>query len=306
MLRPSTGTLSLCPGTRAERKEPQLVVGTAENQASAALAPDQRLGIIGAGSMGGALLRGVLASGVAPGNVWAVTKSDVSARAVAAEFGIATQTTYAGHTATSDVLLVAVKPAQFEAVLRELVKAGLRPGTLVISVAAGVSIERIEAALGNKNPVVRAMPNTPSLVGRGMTGIAGGTHATKDHLAMAERLFGAVGLCITVEERLINAVTAISGSGPAYVYLIIEALADAGVRVGLPREIAMTLVTQTVLGAAVMVQQSDRNPAALRADVTTPGGCTSAALLVLEDGSIRSVLAHAVEEARNTLEGTSR
>jgi len=224
--------------------------------------------------MGGALLRGVLASGVSFDAVWAATKSDSSARAVANEFGVAAHTTYTELTSSSDVLLVAVKPAQIEAALRELVRAGLRSDTLVISVAAGVSIERIEAQLGQTNPVIRAMPNTPAFVGQGMTAIAGGTHATKDHLALAERLFGAVGMCLVIEERLLNAVTAISGSGPAYVYLIIEALADAGVRVGLPRDVAMTLA-----------------------------GCTIGALLVLEDGKIRSVLARAVEEARNVLEG---
>ncbi len=279
---------------------------TSQTQRVAALDPGTRLGIIGAGSMGGALLRGVLSSGVARDAVWAATKSGASAEAVAREFGVTAQTTYDGLTATSDVLLLAVKPVQLEAVLRDLVRAGLRTETLIVSVAAGVSIERIEAALGQKNPVIRSMPNTPSLVGQGMTAIAAGTHATKAHLAAGERLFAAVGACITVEERLINAVTAISGSGPAYIYLIIEALADAGVRVGLPRDVAMTLVTQTVLGAAVMVKQSDRNPAALREDVTTPGGCTSAALLVLEDGKLRSVLARAVEEARNVLEGSKR
>jgi pyrroline-5-carboxylate reductase len=277
-----------------------------EIEAAAALAPGQRLGIIGAGAMGGALLRGVLGSGVALDAVWAATKSHASAHGVASEFGIATHTTYAELTASSDVLLLAVKPAQLEAALRELAGCGLRADTLIISVAAGVSIARIEAALGQGNPVIRAMPNTPAFVGRGMTAISGGTHVTAEHLAIAERLFGAVGLCITIEERLLNAVTAISGSGPAYVYLIIEALADAGVRVGLPRDIALTLVAQTVLGAAVMVQESDRHPAALRDDVTTPAGCTIGALLVLEDGKIRSVLARAVEEARNVLEGTSR
>jgi len=272
-------------------------------RAPAALAPGTRLGVIGAGAMGGALVRGVLASGVALDAVWAATKSAASARAIANEFGVSAYTTYSELTPASDIVLLAVKPAQVEGALRELVRAGLRSDTLVISVAAGISIERIEAQLPQANPVVRAMPNTPAFVGRGMTAIAGGTHATKDHLAIAERLFGAVGMCLTIEERLLNAVTAISGSGPAYVYLIIEALADAGVRVGLPRDVAMTLVTQTVLGAAVMVQESDRHPAALRDDVTTPAGCTIGALLVLEDGKIRSVLARAVEEARNVLEG---
>lgn len=256
--------------------------------------------------MGGALLRGVLGSGVPHDAVWAATKSDASARSVASEFGVAAHTSYAPLTASSDVLLLAVKPVQIEAALRELAAAGMRPGALVVSVAAGVSIERIEAAIGKPNPVVRAMPNTPSLVGAGMTAIAGGTHATKEHLAVAQRLFAAVGRCISIEERLLNAVTAISGSGPAYIYLVIEALTDAGVRVGLPRDVALTLVTQTVLGAATMVAESDRQPSALRDDVTTPAGCTSAALLVLEDGKLRAVLARAVEEARNVLEGTSR
>jgi pyrroline-5-carboxylate reductase len=251
--------------------------------------------------MGGALLRGVLASGVSPENVWAATKSDASAQAVAADFGVVAQSRYLDFAASSDVIVIAVKPAQVDAALQQLLEAGLRPETLVISVAAGVPTKHIEAKLADANPVVRAMSNTPCFVGEGMTALAAGSRATAEHLAIAQRLFGAVGRCITIEERHLNAVTAISGSGPAYVYLIIEALADAGVRVGLPRETAMTLVTQTVLGAATMVAQSDRHPAALRDDVTTPAGCTIGALLVLEDGKIRSVLARAVEEARNVL-----
>jgi pyrroline-5-carboxylate reductase len=251
--------------------------------------------------MGRALLRGVLASGVPAQALWGATKSEDSAAAVSDELGIAVGTSYADFAAQSDIVILAVKPAQMEAAVRDLVEAGLRPETLVISVAAGVSLARIEAYLADANPVVRAMPNTPCFVGRGMTAIAGGTLATREHLALVERLFGAVGKVITLPERHFNAVTAISGSGPAYVYLIVEALADAGVRVGLPRDVAMSLVTQTVLGAATMVQKSGRHPAALRDDVTTPAGCTIGALLVLEDGKIRSVLARAVEEARNVL-----
>ncbi|MGD0472531.1 MAG: pyrroline-5-carboxylate reductase [Candidatus Velthaea sp.] len=274
---------------------------TSEIRRSAALAPNMQLGIVGAGAMGGALLRGILASGVAPDAVWAATKSEASARAVADELGVATCTSYAAFAGSSDVVILAVKPKQIDPALRELIAGGLRSGALVISVAAGVSTAHIEAQLGGANPVVRAMPNTPCFVGRGMTAIAGGSRATNEHLAIAERLFGAVGRCIRIDEAQLNAVTAISGSGPAYIYLVIEALADAGVNVGLPRDVAMTLVTQTVLGAATMVQQSDRHPAALRDDVTTPAGCTIGALLVLEDGKIRSVLARAVEEARNVL-----
>jgi len=276
-------------------------VETSVERTSVALAPGTTLGIVGAGAMGGALLRGVLASGVPQSRVSAATKSDTSARAIAAELGIATGTNYRAFAGSTDIVILAVKPAQVEPALRELVASGLRSDALVISVAAGVSIKRIEAQLPATNPVIRAMPNTPCIVGLGMTAISGGTHATAEHLAIAQRLFSAVGKCITIEERQLNAVTAISGSGPAYIYLIIEALADAGVRVGLPRDVAMTLVTQTVLGSAAMVEQSDRHPAALRDDVTTPAGCTIGALLVLEDGKIRSVLARAVEEARHVL-----
>lgn len=271
-----------------------------ETPLATALAPDVRLGIVGAGAMGRALLRGVLASGVGAERLWAATKSEASAREVAAELGVSTATGYA-RAATSDVVILAVKPAQIDAAIATLLEAGLRTDALVISVAAGVTLARLEAQLGEVQPVVRAMPNTPCFIGRGMTAIAAGSRAGAEHLAVAERLFAAVGACVRVEERQIDAVTAISGSGPAYVYLIIEALADAGVRIGLPRELAMTLVTQTVLGSAAMVQASDRHPAALRDDVTTPAGCTIGALMVLEDGKIRSVLARAVEEARNVL-----
>jgi pyrroline-5-carboxylate reductase len=197
--------------------------------------------------------------------------------------------------------VLAVKPAQLAGVLAYLVRSGLRPDTLVISVAAGTTIARIEGELATPNPVVRVMSNTPCFVGEGMSAISAGTNARAEHVALAEAIFSAVGTCIVLDERYLDAVTALSGSGPAYVYLIVEALADAGVRVGLPRDVALALVTQTVLGSAKMIRMSDRHPAALRDDVTTPAGCTIGALLVLEDGKIRSVLARAVEEAVRVL-----
>jgi pyrroline-5-carboxylate reductase len=141
------------------------------------------------------------------------------------------------------------------------------------------------------------MPNTPCIVGEGMTVICRGTYATPVHLARARQVFECVGQCLQTDEMHFNAITALSGSGPAYQYLIMEAMADAGVRVGLPRDIALSLVAQTALGAARMVQTSGRHPAALRDDVTTPAGCTIGGLLMLEDGKIRSVLARAIEEA---------
>jgi pyrroline-5-carboxylate reductase len=168
---------------------------------------------------------------------------------------------------------------------------------LIISIVAGTSIEFMEKRLGIENPVIRAMTNTPCVVGQGMTAICAGTHTKPAHLKIAQKIFQSVGLCLELDEYHFNAVTGLCGSGPAYLYLIMEALADGGVRVGLPRDVALQMVSQTVLGAASMVQQTGRHPAALRDDVTTPAGCTIGALLVMEDGKIRSVLARAVEEA---------
>jgi pyrroline-5-carboxylate reductase len=173
---------------------------------------------------------------------------------------------------------------------------------MLVSILAGVTIARFEQLLDVPTPWVRAMPNTPCVVGAGMTVVAPGTHATDEHLHLAERIFSSVGRCRIVDEAYCNAVTALSGSGPAYMYLMMEAMADAGVRVGLPRDLALQLVAQTMLGSARMVLETGRHPAALRDDVTTPAGCTIGGVLMLEDGKIRSVLARAVEEATRIVE----
>ncbi|MCS7024210.1 MAG: pyrroline-5-carboxylate reductase [Bryobacteraceae bacterium] len=262
------------------------------------LTPGKKLGVIGAGVMGQAILGGLLRKAfVDRTQVWAAAKSDASCRQVAESLGITVERDYLGRIPDSEILILCVKPAQVEGVLEKLKHARLSPDTLLISIAAGPTTERLEAWLGTANPWVRAMPNTPCVVGDGMTVICGGRFATQAHLEQAQRIFEAVGRCVVAEESHFNAVTALSGSGPAYVYLILEALADAGVRVGLRRDLALTLVTQTVLGATKMVQETGRHPAALRDDVTTPAGCTIGGLLMLEDGKIRSVLARAVEEA---------
>lgn len=254
------------------------------------------LGIVGAGAIGQALLRG-LTQGAAPYGLWAATRTPASASRIERDFGITATDAYDSLVPEADVILVCVKPAQIGAALERLQRAGLRKSTPVISVAAGVALRDLEAALGDEVPVIRAMPNVPALVGEGMTVIARGTHASEEHVAEASAIFATVGRCIELAETHLDAVTAISGCGPAYVFLIIEALADAGVSVGLPRDVARELVAQTVLGAAKMVQLSERHPAALRDDVATPAGCTIGALLVLEDGKIRSVLARAIVEA---------
>jgi pyrroline-5-carboxylate reductase len=212
-------------------------------------------------------------------------------------------TDFRNRIAESGLILICVKPKQTTRVIASLKEGGLRPDTLLISIMAGVTIHQLESGLGSSNPWVRAMPNTPCIVREGITVICPGTHATAGHMARASRVFEAVGRCLPAEESYFNAVTALSGSGPAYQYLIMEALADAGVRVGLPREFALTLVAQTAVGAARMVQKTGRHPAALRDDVTTPAGCTIAGLLMLEDGKIRSVLARAVEEATKIAAG---
>ena len=268
------------------------------------LASGRTLGIVGAGVMGRTLAKGILESGLLqPDQLWAGDKSAATCETARHALHIHVETAFAARVPTADIILICVKPADAATVAAQLVEAGLRPDTLVISILAGVSTARLEALLGTANPVVRAMPNTPCTVGQGMTVVCAGKGANTQHLARAQKIFEAVGKCLPLDEKHFDAVTALSGSGPGYQYLIMEALADAGVRVGLPREVALTLVAQTVLGAATMVLTSKRHPAALRDDVTTPAGCTIGGILVLEDGRIRSVLARAVEEATRIAAG---
>jgi pyrroline-5-carboxylate reductase len=262
------------------------------------IAEGETLGVIGAGVMGCTLLRGLLDSGaISREQVWASAKSHASCQAASEDLGIAVGADFRNQVADSGLILICVKPKQAAGVTAVLRQAKLRPETLLISIMAGTTIAQLESALGTVNPWVRAMPNTPCVVREGITAICPGTHASGDHMARAQRIFEAVGQCVPAEESYFNAVTALSASGPAYQYLIMEAFADAGVRVGLPRHLALQLVAQTAVGAAKMVQATGRHPAALRDDVTTPAGCTIAGLLMLEDGKIRSVLARAIEEA---------
>jgi pyrroline-5-carboxylate reductase len=260
--------------------------------------PGRFVGVIGAGVMGQTLIKGLLSAGlIARDQIWAADRSADTREAVARDIGIAVYDDYRAAMPSTDVVLVCVKPKQIATAMAAAHDAAPAPGTLFISILAGVTTTQAEAALGLPNPWVRAMPNTPCVIGEGMTVVCRGRDATADHLEIARRIFAAVGRCEEVDEQYCNAITALSGSGPAYMYLVMEALADAGVRVGLPRDLALTLVAQTMLGSARMVQQTGRHPASLRDDVTTPAGSTIGGLLMLEDGKIRSVLARAVEEA---------
>ncbi len=262
------------------------------------LAPGRTLGVIGVGVMGQTLIKGLLHRRmVTPAQIWGSSRSAATSERVANELDIAMSREYPAGLANAGIILVCVKPAQVPAVLTRLKDAGVPEDTLLVSIAAGVGIQALESGLASTHPWIRAMPNTPCVVGEGMTAISAGRHARPEHLERARQVFSAVGRCVTVDEAYLNAITALSGSGPAYMYLVLEALADAGVRVGLPRDLALTLVAQSMLGAARMVQESGRHPAALRDDVTTPAGCTIGGLMMLEDGKIRSVLARAVEEA---------
>jgi len=218
------------------------------------------------------------------------------AEALAAELGALAVPSAQAAVDGADLILLAVKPAIVTEALTQIASA-LTPTHLIISIAAGVRLEKMEGVLLGDIPVIRAMPNTPCLIGQGATALSRGAHATEEHLRLAESLFASVGLSVEVPERLLDAVTGLSGSGPAYVYLMIEALADGGVQEGLPRETARLLAAQTVMGAAQMVLSSDQHPAQLKDNVTTPGGTTIAALTVLERAGLRTALIDAVQAA---------
>jgi pyrroline-5-carboxylate reductase len=255
----------------------------------------QRLAVIGSGMMGGALARGLVRAGAMTAAQMTLFDADSdTARRLAAELGPETRVAVSGAAAVADadIILLAVKP---HIVLGLLSSLAVRPDQLVLSIAAGVPLAKIENTLADPVPVVRIMPNTPALVGFGATAISRGRYATEDHLALTEQIFSAVGEVVVVEERLMDAVTGLSGSGPAYVYLIIEALTDGGVKAGLPREVARRLAAQTVRGAAEMVLVTGEHPAKLKDNVTTPGGTTIAALAALEHAGLRAALMDAVE-----------
>jgi pyrroline-5-carboxylate reductase len=246
--------------------------------------------------MGEALVAGLLDAGRAPDTVEVVEVVAARREQLADALpGVRVVAVADELTPGPEVLVVAVKPGDVGAALTEA-KGALAPTTLVVSIAAGVPTDVLESHLAGQ-PVVRAMPNTPALVRCGATGIAAGRQATPAHLDRAAELLSAVGVVVRVPEHLLDAVTGLSGSGPAYVFLVAEALVEAGVLVGLPRDVAATLVHQTLLGSATLLASSDDGPEALRAAVTSPGGTTAAGLRALEARALRAALADAVVAA---------
>jgi pyrroline-5-carboxylate reductase len=258
----------------------------------------KKLGFIGAGNMAEALIKGLLATGAAaPGDIWASDRRLDHLAGLAKEHGInvGDNTTVARAV---DVIVLSVKPQVMDKVLAEI---GPVVGSdkLFVSIAAGVPIEAIERRLHPPARIIRTMPNTPALVGAGATALAAGEHATEDDLAVAERIFKSVGITVVLDEVQLDAVTGLSGSGPAYVFLIIEALSDAGVKVGLSRYNASALAAQTLLGSAKLLIDTKEHPGVLKDRVTSPGGTAIAGLHTLEAGGLRTTLINAVEAATN-------
>jgi len=258
---------------------------------------DKNLAVLGTGKLGSILLRAYLKQGLfSAKRVTATVRHEEKAAALAKELGVAVTTNNRTAVKDADVVLLAVKPQVVGDVLKEI-KPALGKNALVISVAASVPTSYIEQRVGEKIAVVRAMPNTCSTVGCGMTGICRGSHASAEHLEIAKSMFGAVGRTVVVDEKNMDAVTGLSASGPAFVYIILESLAEAGVKVGLPRDIATLLASQTMKGAASVVLETGDHPALLKDAVTTPAGCTIDGILELEEGKLRVTLIKAVVKA---------
>ncbi len=256
-----------------------------------------RIAILGTGKIGESLLGGLLASGlVTPREVVVTARHQDRLDNLRGRFGVEGTLRNDRAVRGASLIILAVKPQAMEAVLRDI-RRSVRRSQLVLSVAASVGTSFLEKRLPPGTPVVRAMPNTPCLIRQGMTVLAAGRHARPAHLETARTIFAPLGRCLTLEERHMDAVTGLSASGPAYLYVVIESLAEGGVKVGLPRDVATILAAQMVLGSAAMVLESGEHPAMLKDAVTTPAGCTIDGLLELEEGGLRVTLIKAVVRA---------
>lgn len=257
----------------------------------------KRLAVLGTGKMGSILLRAFLQKKlVSPGHVAATVRHAERAGALAEKLGVRVSADNRAAVRGADVVLLAVKPQVVVEVLEEI-RTEITPKTLIVSVAASVPTKLIEQHLSEKVPVIRAMPNTPCAIGAGMTGVTKGAHATAAQVELAKAMFEAVGRVVVVDEKHMDAVTGLSASGPAFVYIMLESLAEGGVKVGLPRDVATLLAAQTMLGAASTVLATGDHPALLKDAVTTPAGCTIDGILELEEGGVRVTLIKTVVKA---------
>ncbi len=257
----------------------------------------EKVAFLGLGKMGEILLQALLKKNVlSPKNTVATVRHPERAQKLSQELGISVTTDNRQAAQQSDLVLLCVKPQTVREVTEEIA-AELTPDKQLISIAASVPTHYIEEILDSEVPVVRAMPNTPCVIGCGMTGLCKGKFADESHLDIAQTLFDSVGLTVTVDEKRMDAVTGLSASGPAFVFIILESLAEGGVKVGLPRDVATLLAAQTVQGAARMVLETGQHPALLKDAVTTPAGCTVDGILELEEGKLRVTLIKAVVKA---------
>ncbi len=258
---------------------------------------EKRVAVLGAGKMGGILLHALLKNNLlSPELTCATVQHEERARLLATKLNVKVGTDNAAAVEAADIILVAVKPQVVQEVMREI-RGRITPAQLIVSVAASVPTSMIESWLPEKIPVIRAMPNTPCSIGSGMTAVCKGKYADAQHLAMTCRMFDVVGRTVVVDEKHMDAVTGLSASGPAYIYIILESLAEAGVKVGLPRDVATLLAAQTTLGAARVVLETGDHPALLKDSVTTPAGCTIDGIMELEEGKLRVTLIKAVVRA---------
>ena len=256
-----------------------------------------KVGFIGAGNMGEALIRGIIGAKVLiPQDICASDLRDARIKLLQKTYRIKAFKDNKKIASQARIIILAVKPQNMEGVLAEIAPV-INKKHLIISIAAGITTLFISEHLKDRVPVVRVMPNTPALIQGGASALARGKNATEGDLKSVQELFESVGKTVIVDESLMDAVTGLSGSGPAYVFLFIEALADAGVKMGLPRSVALTLSTQTCLGAAEMVLETGEHPAKLRDMVTSPGGTTISGLHSLEAGGLRTTIMDAVEAA---------
>jgi pyrroline-5-carboxylate reductase len=255
----------------------------------------QGLAIIGGGKIGEAMLSGLLRENLTPDQVRVVEHYPERQQQLAERYGVQI-VDVAEAARTSQTILIAVKPQDIDPLLAELAKY-VTAEHLIVSVAAGITTSRIEAALGPGPAVVRCMPNTPALVDEAMTAVSAGSGANEEHLARAEQLLSAVGKVVRVPESQLDAVTALSGSGPAYFFFLVEAMIDAGILLGLPRALAEELIVQTLFGSAVMLRNSGEHPVRLREAVTSPAGTTISAIRELENHGVRAAFLSAIEAA---------
>jgi pyrroline-5-carboxylate reductase len=273
------------------------LVGTMNTAAFDQNLSQLRVAVLGAGKMGGILLQAFLKQQMlSPDQLLATVAHEDRAAALSAQWGVEVSTDNLAAAQRADVILLGVKPFQVPALIAEI-KPALTPEKLLLSFAASVKTGAIEAAAGIDIPVIRAMPNTPSMLGAGIAALCRGKFVSEAQMEMAARMFEAVGRTVIVDEKHMDAVTGLSASGPAFIYIILESLAEAGVKVGLPRDIATLLAAQTTFGAAKMVLETGYHPALLKDAVTTPAGCTIDGILELEEGGLRVTLIKAVMRA---------